>query len=125
MQPFAPVDPTRFVLGDIQVGSIWLVTPYGSAPMHGARFEVHESFLHEQRMPQWAIIAAVLTALFCFVGLFFLLVKESVVSPAADITVTSGSFRHTTRVRVLSPVHMQQIYAAVAAAQQLADTSPS
>ena len=124
MQPFVPVDPTLLVLGDIRVGQVWVVTPFGSAPMHGAQFHLQESYVVEERIPQWAIITAIVSAFLCLLGLLFLLAKEPVTVTVADITVTSGAFRHTTRLRVGNPMQMQQLWANVGAAQQMADNAP-
>lgn len=114
-----------FVLGDIRVGQVWVVTPFGTAPMHGAQFHAQESYLYEDRIPQWAIIATIVTALFCLLGLLFLLCKEPVAQPVVDVTVTSGPFRHTTRLRVFNPMQAQQVMANVAHAQQIADHAPA
>ena len=113
-----------FVLGDMRIGQVWVVTPFGTAPMHGAHFHAQESYLYEQRTPQWAIITGVITAVFCLLGLLFLLCKEPVAQPVVDITVTSGAFRHTTRVRTYDPMTTHQIMTSVARAQQLADNAP-
>jgi hypothetical protein len=95
-----PSDPILVVVGDIQVSRHWIVTPFGSVRTHGAQVVSQPQSTVASRIPVWAIVLAVL---FFPLGLLFLLVKENVVSPALAVTVTAGSFTHTTFVNVSTP----------------------
>lgn len=127
MQPSgAPVDPTLFALGDIGVGRVWVATPSGSAPMNGSTFYLQEAVYTEEKMPQWALIAAIVGFVFiCVFSLFFLMVKEKTVTGYVDVTVINGEFRHLSRIPITTPFQLDQIRRQVADAQQMAAVAPA
>src|SRR5262245_1962099 len=122
----APADPTLFLVGDIGVGRVYLNTPSGSAPMNGSNWYMQEQVYTEEKIPQWAIICAVVGFLFvCLFSLLFLLAKEKTLSGYVDVTVINGDFRHQSRVMVNTPLQLEQMRQLLASAQQYAAAAPA
>lgn len=118
--PAAPPNPYLLTIGDIGVTPDWVVTPNGSAPIGGSQWIVMDMSLTESRIPGWAVVMAIIFAIFCLVGLLFLLVKETTTTGYVEVSVTSGDLHHRTQVPVFSPesvVHVRQL---VGQAQTLA-----
>ena len=81
---------------DIHFSQHWVVTPYGSRPLKGARLVFTNTFQPEQFTPVWTIVLAVL---FFPLGLLFLLVKETRMATHYQFVVTSEGFSYQTVVR--------------------------
>jgi hypothetical protein len=114
------------MVGDVGVGRVYLNSPSGSAPMHGSSWYMQEQVYSEEKIPQWAIICAIVGFFFvCILSLFFLLVKEKTVSGYVDITVVNGEFRHQSRVMVSNPMQLDQLRQLLASAQQYAAAAPA
>lgn len=123
--PAAPVAAPQaenivLTIGDIGVSQHWIVTPNGNAPLTGSAWIANDMSRTEQKIPTWAIVMAIIFALLCLVGLFFLLVKESRTTGHFEVTVRSGSLMHMTQIPVTHEHQVQQLRAQVAQAQAMA-----
>ncbi|MFD5099624.1 hypothetical protein [Streptomyces albidochromogenes] len=96
---YAPV----LSIGDITVTHDSVVTPSGTMPLKGAVWTVTDMSRTEERMPTVAVVLAVVFAVFCLLGLLFLLMKEKVTTGWVQVTVTSGGLHHSTVVPALGP----------------------
>ena len=76
------------------------------------------------KVPTYAIVLAIVFALFCLLGLLFLLIKEQVVQGYVEVHVRSGDLFHMTQLPVWDPAQVQQIRATVGQAQSLAAAAP-
>ena len=102
--PPAPVDdpgPVIVQIAEIGVTSTVVHTPTGDIPLAGSQWQVNDYWFSTQRIPRWAIIAAI--AGFCVLTVFsllFLLVKESVAQGTVQVTVTNGTRQYVARIPV-------------------------
>lgn len=99
---------TLLTIGDIAITESGIVTPAGVLPLRGAVWTVSDMSRSESKTPPYAIVLAVIFALACLVGLFFLLIKENVTTGFAQVTVNSGGKYHAVMIPVRGP---QDIYA--------------
>jgi len=107
-------------IGDVVVSRSWVVTPNGTAPIKGAQFVLLDNSRTESKTPGWAIVLAVLGALFFLLGLLFLLVKETVTVGSVQVTVMGDRLTHTVVIPVSSPAAVADVYNRVNYARQLA-----
>ena len=102
--PTSPVlDPGPVIvqIAELGVTSTVVHTPTGDIPLAGSQWQVSDYWFTSQRIPRWAIIAAV--AGFCVLTVFsllFLLVKESVMQGTVQVTVTNGTRQYVARIPV-------------------------
>lgn len=113
-------DPVVLTIGDIGITRYWVVTPNGSAPLAGSTWIPRDMTTTDSKIPTWAIVLAVIFALFCLVGLFFLLVKEQVTRGYFEVTVTSESLMHTTQIPISREFQVAQMRQLVSQAQSMA-----
>jgi hypothetical protein len=116
--PDAPVTPGPVIVqvGDIAVTSTVVHTPAGDIPLAGSTWQVSDYWHSEQRIPRWAIIAAIVG--FCVLTVFsllFLLAKETIPRGTVQVTVTNGTRQYVARIPVtdqaqVSYVHQQVNY---------------
>lgn len=99
---------TLLTIGDIAITETGIMTPAGLMPLKGAVWTVSDMSRTESKTPTYAVVLAVVFALACLVGLFFLLIKENVTTGYAQVTVNSGGKYHATMIPVRGP---QDIYA--------------
>ncbi|PXA71649.1 hypothetical protein [Cryobacterium arcticum] len=90
----AAQEPTLVQFGDISISEHWLVTPAGTAPLRGTQIFVTDMTREERFIPAWAIVLAIIGFFFFFLGLLFLLVKETRISGFMQISVTNGAFSY-------------------------------
>lgn len=90
-------------LGDITVLPDAIVTPAGPMPLKGAVWSATDMSRTEERIPQHAIVLAVVFAVFCLLGLLFLLMKERHTVGFIQVTVTSGGRHHSTLIPATGP----------------------
>ncbi|CAG7649105.1 hypothetical protein [Actinacidiphila bryophytorum] len=107
-QPQGGPGATLLTIGDIAVTETGIMTPAGLLPLRGAVWTVSDMSRSESKTPTYAIVLAVIFALACLVGLFFLLIKENVTTGFAQVTVNSGGKYHAVMIPVRGP---QDIYA--------------
>ncbi|RZU52478.1 hypothetical protein EV385_4344 [Krasilnikovia cinnamomea] len=116
--PASPAAPGPVVvqIGDLAVTSTVVHTPAGDIPLAGSTWQVNDYWHHEQKIPTWAIVAAIVG--FCVLTVFsllFLLVKQTVPRGTVQVTVTNGPRQYVSRIPVthqdqVSFVHQQVNY---------------
>jgi hypothetical protein len=116
----APAEAVLFAVGDIGVSRTFLYTPNGNAPMRGSQWWVSDMSRTEEKIPAWAIVMAILFAVFCLLGLLFLLVKERTTTGYVEVRVTSGTLSHLSQIPVSDPSQVMQIRHLVGQAQSFA-----
>ncbi|MGY4858381.1 hypothetical protein [Cryobacterium sp. AP23] len=87
-------EPVLVQFGDINISEHWLITPAGTAPLRGTQIFVTDMTREERVIPAWAIVFAVIGFFFFFLGLLFLLVKETRTSGFMQVSVTNGAFTY-------------------------------
>ncbi|MFI0922960.1 hypothetical protein ACH4TP_03315 [Streptomyces sp. NPDC021012] len=90
-------------LGDISVVGDQILTPAGPMPLKGAVWNAMDMSRVEEVIPTVAIVLAVVFALFCLLGLLFLLMKEKRTTGYVQVTVSSGGRHHSTFVPATTP----------------------
>lgn len=118
-EPFG-AQPFLLTIGDIGITQDSIVTPNGTAPLIGSQWMVADMTTTRQTIPTVGIVLAVVFALFCLLGLLFLLMKETVTSGYVQVAVNSGSLRHITQIPVNDATQVAMIRAQVAQAQSMA-----
>jgi hypothetical protein len=116
--PPAPAAPGPVIVqvGEIGVTSTVVHTPAGDIPLAGSTWQVSDYWHNEQKIPTWAIVAAI--AGFCVLTVFsllFLLVKVNVAHGTVQVTVTNGTRQYVARIPVtdqsqVAYVHQQVNY---------------
>ena len=112
--------PFGLTIGDIGLTQDTIVTPNGAAPLRGSQWIVMDQSTTTQKIPTYAIVLAIVFAVFCLLGLLFLLMKEDVTSGYVSVTVRSDDLLHTCQIPVNNPHDVHQIRALVSQAQSLA-----
>lgn len=100
LQP-EPYGPVIVQIGEIGVTSSVVHTPAGDIPLAGSTWQVSDYWHSEQKIPTWAIVAAI--AGFCVLTVFsllFLLVKVTVPRGTVQVTVTNGTRQYVARIPV-------------------------
>ena len=116
----APVPEQALVsVGDITVSEHWLVTPNGNTPLRGTQIFLTDLSRSSTSTPTWAIVLAVIGAFFSFLGLLFLLVRETRTVGVVQITVSNGSLVHMTQVNVDSVQAIAELHGRVGFVRQL------
>ncbi|EGE42284.1 hypothetical protein ACIQUZ_04430 [Streptomyces griseus] len=90
-------------IGDITVMSDAIVTPSGVMPLKGAVWTATDMSRTEEKIPTHAVVLAIVFALFCLIGLLFLLMKEKRTTGFVQVTVTSGGRHHSTMIPAMGP----------------------
>ncbi|MFD7066434.1 hypothetical protein ACFV97_04260 [Streptomyces sp. NPDC059913] len=107
------------VLGDIAVVNDQIVTPSGSMPLKGAVWTATDLTRTEEKIPTVAIVLAIVFALFCLVGLLFLLMKEKQTTGFVQVTVVSDGRTHSTMLPALGPETFPMVMAQVNTARAM------
>ncbi|GAB1645535.1 hypothetical protein [Krasilnikovia sp. MM14-A1259] len=118
--PAAP-GPVVVQIGDLAVTSTVVHTPAGDIPLSGSTWQVNDYWHNEQKIPTWAIIAAVVG--FCVLTVFsllFLLAKETVPRGTVQVTVTNGPRQYVCRIPVADQNHVAFIHQQVNYVRSLA-----
>ncbi len=123
----APVPPVPvahpgfvFQIGDIGVTNDTIVTPSGNAPLAGSVWVGLDYTRTVDKIPTWAIVMAIVFAVFCLLGLLFLLVKENATTGYVEIRVQQGQFWHVSHVPVNSRESVDYLMMQIAQAQAFA-----
>lgn len=104
-------EPVIMRIGEIDVTSATVRTPAGAFPLRGTQWTVTDQWTMTQRIPQWAIICAIVG--FCCLTVFsllFLLAKETIYTGAVTVTVGNGSALYVARIPVLTQEQVQHVY---------------
>ena len=96
-----PADPGPVIvrIAEIAVTSTTVHTPTGDIPLAGSQWQVNDYWFSQQRIPRWAIVAAIVG--FCVLTVFsllFLLIKETVMQGTISVTVTNGTRQYVARI---------------------------
>ena len=97
----ADAGPVIVQIAEIAVTSTTVHTPTGDIPLAGSQWQVNDYWFSQQRIPRWAIVAAI--AGFCVLTVFsllFLLVKETIMQGTVQVTVTNGTRQYVARIPV-------------------------
>ncbi|MCX4512788.1 MULTISPECIES: hypothetical protein [Streptomyces] len=97
--PGAPL----LALGDITVLQNSVITPNGTMPLKGAVWNCTDMSRTEEKIPTVGIVLAVVFAVFCLLGLLFLLMKERRTTGFIQISVTSAGRHHSTMIPATGP----------------------
>ncbi|SCD84178.1 hypothetical protein GA0115239_109623 [Streptomyces sp. BpilaLS-43] len=106
-------------LGDITVMNDGIVTPAGTLPLKGAVWTATDMSRTEEKIPTVGIVLAIVFALFCLIGLLFLLMKEKRTTGFIQITVTSGGRHHATMIPANGPETFPWVMAQLNTARSL------
>ncbi|MEV1044704.1 hypothetical protein [Streptomyces sp. NPDC049916] len=106
-------------IGDITVLSDAIVTPSGTMPLRGAVWTATDMSRTEEKIPAHAIVLAIIFALFCLIGLLFLLMKEKRTTGFVQVTVTSGGRHHSTMIPAAGPHTFPAVMAQLNAARSM------
>jgi hypothetical protein len=120
-QPIPDHEPVLARVGDVDITASMIRTPAGQFALRGSHWTITDKWIATQRIPQWAIIAAIVG--FCFVAVFsllFLLAKETVYQGALLVTVTNGADQYVARIPVTSQREIQEVYGRVNYVRSLA-----
>lgn len=89
-----------------------MITPAG-ADHCGTTWIVSNQATLSEGIPAYAIVLAVIFAVFCLLGLLFLLVKERKVQGFMQVSVQAPGFYYATQIPVSSDAQMREIDARV------------
>ncbi|WP_330332147.1 hypothetical protein OHS33_22215 [Streptomyces sp. NBC_00536] len=87
-----------FGIGDITIAGDQIITPSGPMPLKGAMWNATDFSRTEEKIPTSSVVLAIVFAVFCLLGLLFLLMKEKVTTGYIQVTVTSGGRHHATMI---------------------------
>ncbi len=113
-------EPVLVAIGDIGVTQTHVITPSGTAPVAQCQFHVTDMSRTSETIPPWAIVLAVVFAVFCLLGLLFLLVKEPRTEGGVQVVVQGPRFLHTVHIPVYSPHQVVDLGARVNHARAIA-----
>ncbi|MFJ1898301.1 MULTISPECIES: hypothetical protein [unclassified Streptomyces] len=105
--------------GDITVVNDSVVTPSGTMPLKGAVWTATDMSRTEEKIPTVGIVLAIVFALFCLIGLLFLLMKEKRTTGFIQITVTSAGRHHATMIPAVGPETFQMVMAQINTARSM------
>lgn len=88
-------DPPLITIGDITVTRTSVTTPQGTFPLRGTTWTVQDSTQVTESIPTHAIVLAIVFAVFCLIGLLFLLMKEKKYTGFVSVTVVGPNFYHS------------------------------
>ena len=113
--------PVIVQVGEIGVTSTVVHTPAGDIPLAGSTWQVSDYWHSEQKIPTWAIVAAIVG--FCVLTVFsllFLLVKETVPRGTVQVTVTNGTRQYVSRIPVTDQAQVAYVHQQVNYVRSLA-----
>ena len=96
-------------VGDITCTQHWIYTHNGAFPLAGSSWTFTNQTTTTERMPQVAIVLAVIFFIFCFLGLLFLLMKEKVTQGWVTVTVTSPGGYHATQIPISNQAQIADV----------------
>lgn len=90
-----PGERPLLIIGDIVVTQNTVRVPHGTYPLRGTTWVVQDATQVTEAIPTYAIVLAIVFALFCLLGLLFLLIKEKRYAGFVAVTVTGEGFVHS------------------------------
>lgn len=107
--PLAPQEPSPVLvtLGRIAANEHWVTTPVGSWKLKDISVTPYDQTVLVSRIPVWAIVMAIVTAVFFLLGLLFLLAKENQVAGYVSVIIsTTDGQSYTEQLPINSaPIH--------------------
>jgi hypothetical protein len=91
-------EPVLLTIGDIAVTRTSVIVPQGQFPLRGTTWTVQDSTTTTQSIPAFAIVLAILFAVFCLLGLLFLLIKETKHAGFISVTVVGQGLYHSVQL---------------------------
>ena len=107
LEPFGP-QPALVTIGDIVVTPDHVITPQGRFPVGQVHWSLSNQSYTSSAIPPYAIVLAIVFALFCLLGLLFLLIKEERTVGYAQVAVQGPGLFHATALPVSSPYDLQR-----------------
>lgn len=101
-------EPVLVAMGDITVTPSRVITPQGQRPVGSVYWNFTDMSRTSSEIPTWAIVLAIVFAVFCLIGLLFLLAKEERTDGWVQISVQGENFYHATQLPVSSPRQVAQ-----------------
>lgn len=86
-------DPVLVNIGDIAVTPNYVITPQGRRPVGQVYWTLTEMSRTREAIPAWAIVLAIVFAIFCLLGLLFLLAKETTTEGGVQVSVQGNLSR--------------------------------
>ncbi len=111
------------VIGDIGIAQGWVITPNGRAPLTGSLWFISNQTTVRRTIPTVAIVLAIIFAVFCLLGLLFLLMKEEEIVGYVQVTVQSAGLTHTVQIPVSTSQEIAHLQMLVAQAQGMSGGS--
>lgn len=102
MDPQSNPPQPLVTIGDIACTATEVITPSGTTPVSSATWTVTDMSRTVRRIPAWAIVCAVVFAIFWLLGLLFLLAREERIEGWVQVTVQGPGLLHVTQVPVTS-----------------------
>ncbi len=93
-------EPMRVQFGDIAVTDTRVHTPVGSWPLQATTWTMNNQTFVTEAIPAWAIVCAIIGFFFCLLGLLFLLVKESRMNGAVQVSVQGPGLSYSSYIPV-------------------------
>ncbi len=118
---YPPAEPVILGIGEIQVAATTVRTPAGVYPLRGSQWHITDSWTTEQKIPNWAIVLAIV-GFFCltFLSLLFLFAKETVHRAVVTVHVVSGGQQYIARIPTNDQAQVQHLYQQVNYVRSLA-----
>lgn len=85
-------------VGDIAISPTSVFVPSGRYPLRGSVWTVQDLTRPQESISTTGIVLAVIFVWFCFLGLLFLLMKETKMVGHVQVTVQGPGFYHATLV---------------------------
>ncbi|MEU6128887.1 hypothetical protein ABZ805_06910 [Saccharopolyspora sp. NPDC047091] len=103
MHPYPAQPPILVTIGDIACTQHEVITPAGRFPIGGTTWSFTDLSRTTRGIPTWAIVCAIVFALFCLLGLLFLLAKEDRTEGWVQVVVHGPGLAHQVHIPVNSP----------------------
>ena len=102
-------DPVLVTVGDIGVTRTSVVMPLGVRSLRGSVWMVQNNTTTTEAIPTYAIVLCVVFALFCLLGLLFLLIKERKTQGFMTVSVQGEGFYHATQIPISFPTQVSDV----------------
>jgi len=91
-------EPVLVTIGDIRVTQTSVIVPQGTYPLRGTTWTVQDSSHATQERPTYAIVLAIVFAVFCLIGLLFLFIKQTRYHGFIAVTVVGAGLYHSVSI---------------------------
>lgn len=107
------------VIGDIAISGDKVLTPNGNGRLADAQWIFTDATRIERSISPVGVILAIVFALFCLIGLLFLLMKDERMVGYVEVSVHSGSLFHKVQIPARSYKDIERIHGLVSQAQMM------